>query len=105
MDSAPKRAPTEREQFEAERAMTDPTTLQRQKRSEYVTCVIDRSNQERPLTWCRNLRSSTTFYFIDIDHAAFNGRAGGVLTVCPECRKAIFRALRNVRLTQSGTNK
>ena len=75
MDSAPKRAPTEREQFEAERAMTDPTTLQRQKRSEYVTCVIDRSNQERPLTWCRNLRSSTTFYFIDIDHAAFIGRA------------------------------
>jgi hypothetical protein len=49
-------------------------------------------------TWCGKPADRMDFRFMEIDHAAMNGRNGGRLTVCPQCRKAIIAGLKNEQL-------
>lgn len=59
-------------------------------REEYIKCV--RLSSQYKATWCG---SGDVSGFIDVDHAALNGKDEGRLVVCPECREAIVKALLN----------
>jgi hypothetical protein len=44
-------------------------------------------------TWCG--REVEGFAFVDIDHAAYNGRNEGRLVACKSCVAAVLKALQN----------
>ena len=61
-------------------------------RPDYIKCIADTHADNKGKTWCgRTLVME--FAFVDIDHAAMNGRNKGRLVVCPECRDAVIAAL------------
>ena len=64
-------------------------------RPEYVKCILDVGCQTNDFSsWCgRDIRGE--FSFVDIDHAALNGRKAGRLVACPECFERVVAALRN----------
>lgn len=64
------------------------------KRPEWIKCVADIHEDNKGKSWCGRV-ITTEFHFVDIDHAALNGRKEGRLVVCLKCLKAITRALRN----------
>jgi len=59
-------------------------------REDYIKCV----NLVNTIggSWCGGNQAGR---FVDVDHAALNGRNEGRLVVCPECREAIIKALNN----------
>lgn len=61
----------------------------------HVTCITDTHGEANGATWCGKPKDQFDFRFMDIDHAAMNGRNGGRLTVCPKCRKAVIAGLKN----------
>jgi hypothetical protein len=64
-------------------------------RADHITCVArtdDCGKGEK--TWCGQ-DARNMFTFVDVNHAAINGAHEGRLTVCPQCRVLIFKALRN----------
>ena len=61
----------------------------------HVTCITDTHANADGATWCGKPKNRFDFRFMDIDHAAMNGRNGGRLTVCPQCRKSVIAGLRN----------
>lgn len=65
------------------------------RRPEWIRCVVDKHMDRKGLAWCGRSTPSLAWSFVDVDHVAQNGRAGGRLVVCPECLKAIESALRN----------
>lgn len=46
-------------------------------------------------TWCGRKVNQFERCFLDIDHAAENGRQDGFLVACPKCAKAVYVALQN----------
>ena len=65
-------------------------------RAHYIKCVArtDGPGEYGYKTWCGQ-DAKSTFTFVSVDHAAINGAHEGRLTVCPQCRVLIFKALRN----------
>lgn len=61
----------------------------------HVTCITDTHVEANGATWRGKPADRMDFRFMDIDHAAMNGRNGGRLTVCPQCRKAVIAGLKN----------
>lgn len=61
-------------------------------RPDYVTCIADTHADNKGKTWCGEVVNG--FTFVDVDHAAMNGRSKGRLVVCPECRDAAIAGLR-----------
>jgi hypothetical protein len=64
-------------------------------RPEYVKCVQDNHRDHDGRSWCGQVLNKFDFAFVSIEHAAFNGRAGGRLVACSECTAAIIKALTN----------
>lgn len=68
-------------------------------RPEYVVCVMADAGPAHDLhkkTWCGQPANwSKGLMFVSVDHAAFNGYARRRLVCCPECSKAIIKALTN----------
>lgn len=69
-------------------------------RPDYVHCVgfgdaINAIRTSGQKTWCGVDHGAVEPFFVDIDHAAFNGKAKGRLIVCGECRHKIIEALSN----------
>jgi hypothetical protein len=64
-------------------------------RPEWVKCINDAHLDNTGLSWCGCRIETFEFSFVDIGHAAMNGRNGGRLVACPECVSAICEALRN----------
>lgn len=62
-------------------------------RPEWVKCIADQHSDNAGLSWCGRRIEAFEFSFVDIDHAAINGRNGGRLVACPECVSAICEAL------------
>lgn len=61
-------------------------------RPSYVDCIEDNHKDNIGMSWCgRSIAYET--HFMDIDHAAMNGRNQGRLVACSECTKAIIKAL------------
>ncbi len=60
-------------------------------RPDHIKCI---KNLEE-LTWCGRPYSSMGWLFQSIDHAALNGDQEGRLVACPECTKAVIKALSN----------
>lgn len=44
-------------------------------------------------SWCGEHLQQFDFHFLDIDHAAYNGAAGGCLVACKRCTDAIMMAI------------
>lgn len=44
-------------------------------------------------SWCGQHLQQFDFHFLDIDHAAYNGAAGGRLVACKKCTLAIIKAI------------
>ena len=61
-------------------------------RPEYVRCVADTHAERQGLSWCGR-RVEGEWHFVDVDHAALNGRNEGRLIVCPECLSVLITAL------------
>jgi len=66
-------------------------------RPDYVHCVgvVNSIRGGEQKTWCGIDHGAEEPFFVDIDHAAFNGEAEGRLIVCEECRHKIIEALSN----------
>ena len=64
-------------------------------RPDYVKCIRDTHADNKGKAWCGRPACRFEFAFEDVDHAAMNGRNEGRLIVCPECRDAAIKALRN----------
>lgn len=66
-------------------------------RPDYVHCIADREGiaDGAPAreAWCG--RQLSGFHFVDIDHAALNGRQEGRLVACSTCVREIVAALEN----------
>lgn len=63
-------------------------------RPDYVHCIADVHADNVGKSWCgRDIRME--FHFMNIDHAAFNGRGEGRLVACPDCVAKIIAALGN----------
>ena len=61
----------------------------------HARCITDVHQLAEGATWCGKPADQFEFRFLDIDHAAMNGRNGGYLTVCPRCRAAVIAGLKN----------
>lgn len=61
----------------------------------HVRCITDTHADAKGATWCGKPADQFEWTFMDIDHAAMNGRNGGRLTVCPSCRAAVIAGLKN----------
>lgn len=63
-------------------------------RPDYVSCVGfgDAVTDDDKKTWCGRKESP---HFVDVNHAALNGKQEGRLIVCGECRHEIIKALSN----------
>lgn len=61
-------------------------------RDEWIKCVRDIHEDNKGKSWCGQ-QLYGQWAFMDIDHAALNGRNKGRLIVCPECLSAIVSAL------------
>lgn len=61
----------------------------------HAKCITDTHLEANGATWCGKPSDKTEFRFVDVDHAAMNGRNGGYLTVCPRCRAAVIDGLKN----------
>lgn len=59
-----------------------------------VWCIRDTHVIREGLSWCDRILGPEPA-FVSIDHAALNGRAGGRLTVCPECAARVVQVLTN----------
>lgn len=64
-------------------------------RPDYIKCIEDTHTDSNRKTWCGKEYNQFEFTFLDIEHAAFNGRNGGRLAACKDCIKAITKALDN----------
>lgn len=64
-------------------------------RSDYIKCIEDTHSDSNRKTWCGKEYNQFDFTFLDIEHAAFNGRSGRRLQACKDCVKAINLALDN----------
>lgn len=62
-------------------------------RPDYVYCILRADLRHKHETWCE--RPPEGFGFVNIDHAAENGKQQGRLVACPQCVDAITKALRN----------
>ncbi len=58
---------------------------------DYIRCISDAHVENKGKAWCGKI--ITGFSFVNIDHAAFNGRGGGYLVACSECTAKIIKAL------------
>lgn len=60
---------------------------------QHVACIADIHEESKGKSWCgRNIKNQ--FHFVDIDHAAINGRNNGRLEVCSECMQEIISSLK-----------
>lgn len=64
-------------------------------RAEHVKCIVDIHKDANGATWCGKSANQFEFRFLDIDHAAMNGRNGAYMTVCKQCRDAVIDGLKN----------
>ena len=66
-------------------------------RPDYVSCVGFGNGAiiDGQTTWCGVDHGMKYPFFVDVDHAALNGKAQGRLVVCGECRHKIIEALSN----------
>lgn len=66
-------------------------------RPEYVTCVRQTKKDQIHLSWCGRDIQDGGFYYTEIDHAAYDQRAGSCLLICPECLIEIIMALHGLK--------
>lgn len=62
-------------------------------RPEYEVCISDTHADRKGKAWCG--KRVWGFAFVDVDHAAQNGRSEGRLIVCRDCLSRATAALRN----------
>jgi len=64
-------------------------------RPEYEKCVLLTIKDRKNETWCDRRKHSFEWCFLDVDHAALNGRAEARQIVCKGCLKEIIKSLNN----------
>lgn len=65
--------------------------------SERVAPCVKHTHEElKNTTWCGRTVHSLVFSFQNIDHAAYQAKAGSRFSTCPSCRKKIVEALRDL---------
>ena len=65
-------------------------------RPDYIRCVVlEDTMPDGKKTWCGVPSYSYDKSFVDVTHAALNGKQEGRLVVCPDCIKEITSALNN----------
>ena len=63
-------------------------------RPEYITCVRHTHEDKKKMSWCGRNIQDVGFYFVDIDHAAYDQLDKDRLLICPECLAEIIKALK-----------
>jgi len=60
----------------------------------YVRCIMHGHEKHKRTAWCGNTGTGGHFgAFLDIEHAAYNAKAGARLVVCRQCAAEVAKAL------------
>lgn len=64
-------------------------------RPDYIKCIRHTHEEMKTTSWCGRYIPRSEWYFVDIDHAAYNAMNGGRLVACEGCVSKVTELLQS----------
>lgn len=66
-------------------------------RPDWIKCIRHTHEEMKTTSWCGRYIPRSEWYFVDIDHVAYNAMKAGRLVVCDECADTVIQHLTKYR--------